>query len=297
MFSVDCYTRAGSSLPHRCGIRGREWAASAALPLKPSCACLLFSPYSTLLSYPILSDPAAAEFAKYKEMCETIIEDVTAHEPRIAPSYKESLAGLAEERNTLEGAVLELFNEATRPGSWAAPLDGVKCERDKVRGFTFRTKRTSEKALRAIPGTVITQVLKDGIYFTTSGAKGLRTLSERLMEVEAEYEREARTVVTEAVAIARSYTPVLEGAAALLGELDALASMAHLAVAAPGAYVVPTMTAAGSGDIVVRGGRHPVMEMLEGSTFIPNDYVMRREASRFVIVTGPNMGGKSTYIR
>lgn len=242
--------------------------------------------------------PPAGEFARYKEMCETIIEDVTAHEPRIAPSYKESLAALAEERQALEGSVLELFTDATRAGGWASSLDGeLKCERDKTRGFVFRTKRTSEKALRAIPGAVITQVLKDGLYFTTSGAKGLRAVSERLMEVEAEYEREARTVVTEAVAIARSYTPVLEGAAAHLGELDALASMAHLAVSAPGSYVLPTMTAAGSGDIVVRGGRHPVMEMLEGSTFIPNDYVMRREGSRFVIVTGPNMGGKSTYIR
>jgi DNA mismatch repair protein MSH2 len=104
-------------------------------------------------------------------------------------------------------------------------------------------------------------------------------------------------VVAQAVEIARSYAPVLEAATAFISELDAFSSMAHLAVSAPGGYVCPTLTPAGSGDVRVIGGRHPVMEMQEGVTFIPNDYVMERDASRFQIVTGPNTGGKSTWIR
>jgi len=115
--------------------------------------------------------------------------------------------------------------------------------------------------------------------------------------VEASYEAKGRAVVAQAVEIARSYAPVLEAATAFISELDAFSSMAHLAVSAPGVYVCPTLTPAGSGDVRVTGGRHPVMEMQEGVTFIPNDYVMERDASRFQIVTGPNTGGKSTWIR
>jgi DNA mismatch repair protein MSH2 len=83
-----------------------------------------------------------------------------------------------------------------------------------------------------------------------------------------------------------------------VAELDAFASMAAAAVAAPGgAWVQPTLTAAGEGDVDVAAGRHPVLEQQEGVLFIANDYALRRRESRFQIVTGPNMGGKSTYIR
>lgn len=45
------------------------------------------------------------------------------------------------------------------------------------------------------------------------------------------------------------------------------------------------------------GARHPCVELQDGVTFIANDYVLERRTSRFQIVTGPNMGGKSTFIR
>jgi DNA mismatch repair protein MutS len=48
-------------------------------------------------------------------------------------------------------------------------------------------------------------------------------------------------------------------------------------------------------DIV--DGRHPVVEALLGSSFVPNDVRLHREDSRFIVLTGPNMGGKSTFLR
>lgn len=79
-----------------------------------------------------------------------------------------------------------------------------------------------------------------------------------------------------------------------LKTLDALLSLAKVAVG--NHYVRPEITQDGSLEIVE--GRHPVVEqtMQEGG-FVPNDAVMDQDQARMLIITGPNMAGKSTYMR
>ncbi len=95
-------------------------------------------------------------------------------------------------------------------------------------------------------------------------------------------------------AAALQETAAIQRAAAALAALDALASLADRAVALR--YTRPTIT---EGDaIVIRDGRHPVVEqVLEGERFVPNDVLLDGQANRLHIITGPNMAGKSTYIR
>jgi DNA mismatch repair protein MSH2 len=50
-------------------------------------------------------------------------------------------------------------------------------------------------------------------------------------------------------------------------------------------------------EIVLEACRHPCLEAQEGITFVPNDCCLRKGSSWFQVITGPNMGGKSTYIR
>jgi DNA mismatch repair protein MutS len=78
-----------------------------------------------------------------------------------------------------------------------------------------------------------------------------------------------------------------------LGELDALATFAHL-VQTRG-YVRPTVD--DSSGLLVRDGRHPVLERLLGEAFVPNDTELDVEHRRLLVLTGPNMSGKSTYMR
>jgi DNA mismatch repair protein MutS len=85
--------------------------------------------------------------------------------------------------------------------------------------------------------------------------------------------------------------------AAVLAELDVLACLAHLA--AERQYRRPEFSE--SSELVIQRGRHPVIERLseEGQCgkFVPNDLYMNGSTDLILIVTGPNMGGKSTYLR
>ncbi|HTP53483.1 MAG TPA: DNA mismatch repair protein MutS [Thermoplasmata archaeon] len=78
-----------------------------------------------------------------------------------------------------------------------------------------------------------------------------------------------------------------------VGEVDALATFAHLARSR--GYVRPTVDD-GPG-LVVRDGRHPVLERQLGERFVPNDIELDASACRLLVLTGPNMSGKSTYMR
>jgi DNA mismatch repair protein MutS len=78
-----------------------------------------------------------------------------------------------------------------------------------------------------------------------------------------------------------------------LAELDAYCSLAQ--VAAERGYVRPVFVEGSTIDIV--DGRHPVVEALLGSSFVPNDLHLGPQTARFMLLTGPNMGGKSTYLR
>ncbi|PHS69593.1 MAG: DNA mismatch repair protein MutS [Methylophaga sp.] len=86
--------------------------------------------------------------------------------------------------------------------------------------------------------------------------------------------------------------PALEVSAAALAELDVLANLAERAETLN--YVAPEFSE--RAGIVIEAGRHPVVEVCNDNHFCPNDVSMTA-AQSMLIVTGPNMGGKSTYMR
>lgn len=86
---------------------------------------------------------------------------------------------------------------------------------------------------------------------------------------------------------------VLEENGALISELDVYQSFAQAAV--ENHYVRPQMHT--GTEIIIKAGRHPVVEQSLKEGFIPNDVVLDGEENRLLIITGPNMAGKSTYMR
>src|SRR5260370_8136673 len=83
----------------------------------------------------------------------------------------------------------------------------------------------------------------------------------------------------------------LQSTAGALGELDALAALAERACVLE--WTLPELVT--EARIAIDGGRHPVVERFSDAPFVPND--LRLDADRrMLIITGPNMGGKSTYM-
>lgn len=90
-----------------------------------------------------------------------------------------------------------------------------------------------------------------------------------------------------------SHYPLLRDCVAALATIDALFSLSIIA-SQPG-YVKPTYT--DDARIDVKGGRHPMVEQLLAQSYVPNDTNLAADQTRGLLVTGPNMGGKSSYVR
>ena len=90
------------------------------------------------------------------------------------------------------------------------------------------------------------------------------------------------------------HAPRLQKAASVLAEIDTLASLAT--VAEEYRYVRPDMS--DEHALSISEGRHPVVErLLKGEPFVPNDVAFDAESRQILLITGPNMAGKSTYLR
>ncbi|KAJ9105070.1 hypothetical protein QFC19_003702 [Naganishia cerealis] len=161
-------------------------------------------------------------------------------------------------------------------------------EKHHVYGYSLRVTKAARK------GYIDLATQKSGTIFTT---RKLKSLSEEHTELTQLYDKTQRGLVKEVVAIAASYTPILEALDSLVASLDVIVSFAHVSDNAPIAYVKPKVNEKGTGDLIVKQARHPCLEVQDDINFIANDHMMLKDSGEFQILTGPNMGGKSTYIR
>lgn len=174
--------------------------------------------------------------------------------------------------------------ERTRTG-----IDSLKIRYNHVFGYYIEVTKSN---LARVPSDFVRkQTLVNAERFMTPE---LKSLEERLTGAEVRLqslEQDLFSKIRDQLATASSR---METIASKLSLLDVLAGLAE--ISALNGYTKPVID--GSGDIHIRDGRHPVVERLHvDHRFIPNDTLLDLETNRLLILTGPNMAGKSTYLR
>ena len=164
----------------------------------------------------------------------------------------------------------------------------LKVGYNKVFGYYIEV---SKSFVNEVPAHYIRkQTLTNAERYITSELKDLesRILGAKDRAVALEYD-----LFVELCDKVKENAAVLQDAAKLLAQIDVYASLAHVAL--ENHYVCPVVDF--SDRIEIEGGRHPVVEQVTKGFFVPNDTTLDCEGNRMAIITGPNMAGKSTYMR
>lgn len=123
--------------------------------------------------------------------------------------------------------------------------------------------------------------------------QGLKDLVREYADLQDQYRQQQDELVQKVLEIASTYYPLLENVSSLVSTLDVLASFA--AVSSNNQYSRPDLNQEKLLDLVE--SRHPLIEVQDPASCISNSCCMVPGKSNLQIITGPNMGGKSTYIR
>ena len=202
----------------------------------------------------------------------------------IKPGFNEEVDRLKNLLENSHTALLDIeIKEKERTGK------KLKVRYNKVFGYYIEIPRSSSDD---VPDDYIRkQTLVDRERFITQELKELETellsAKDKLADLEYRLFEELRKYVAGEVAR-------VQHTSRAIAELDAYCSIAEVAV--KNNYTQPEVDI--SGVIDIRDGRHPVVEIMQqDSLFVPNDTFLDINSSRTAIITGPNMAGKSTYMR
>jgi DNA mismatch repair protein MutS len=241
-----------------------------------------------------VGDSPLASFLEDFHLCGreyNLLEGALADEPPatlghigiVRPGYSAELDGVLESTQHAREWIKNLEkDERARLG-----IKSLKVGYNKVFGYYIEVTRSNSDM---VPETYIRkQTLVNAERYITPELKEYESLvlnaEERIREIESRLFAE---ICTQLAASAGR----LLSTARTLAHLDVIGALAEAAVR--GGYVCPEILAE---DVLeIRAGRHPVVEMEMDEGFVPND-VVYTEGERLRIITGPNMSGKSTYLR
>ncbi|CAH8873547.1 unnamed protein product [Trichobilharzia szidati] len=239
---------------------------------------------------------SVADFSQFKEMVESTIDlDYVSqrNEFIIRADFDDGLRELRDKLNNLEEQIKEEFARCARKLN-LEQNKSIKLETNDQHGYFMRVTLKDEKCLRDVKSFEILDTQKGGVRFRN---EKMTTLNEAYSEVKREYTDAQQSIVDEVVRVAAGYMDPINRLNADTALLDVIVSLAIAAISSSGMpYVRPTILPQESGRIILKEARHPCLEMQDRVCVIPNDVHLEREKQIFLVITGPNMGGKSTYI-
>jgi DNA mismatch repair protein MutS len=234
----------------------------------------------------------ASEIEEFDDLYQLLESSIVDHPPLtikeggiIKPRYDRELDGLREIGREGKGWILQLeAAERKKTG-----ISSLKVRYNQVFGYYIEVTKSN---LHLVPDQYIRkQTLVNAERFITPELKEFETkvlgAEEAICQLEYRLFEEIRKRVSDE-------TPRLQKTASAIAIIDILGSMAEIADRYN--YIQPIVD---EGDgIIIRDGRHPVLERAGLSErFVPNDTQMDTQEHQLLIITGPNMAGKSTYLR
>ncbi len=232
-----------------------------------------------------------ADLNPCKKTCE-LLEEAIADDP---PA---TLAHVGVIRDGYSEKLDDVLDSSRKAREWIANLEAKERERTGIKNlkvgynkvFGYYIEITKANTARAPEDYIRKQTLVNAERYITPEMKEYEaqvlTAEDRIREIETELFREVCRKVGD-------QAPKLLGTARALGRLDVLAGLAEVAVRK--GYVRPELV--GEDILEIHDGRHPVVEeFLVGRRFVPNDAILE-DGERVRVITGPNMSGKSTYLR
>ncbi len=194
--------------------------------------------------------------------------------------------GELDELRAVDSRCGEFLVELERRERERTGIATLKVEYNRVHGFYIEV--THANAQRVPDDYRRRQTLKNAERYITPE---LKSFEDKALSAQERALAREKLLFERLLADLAPAIPVLQAAAQALAMIDVLATLAERAGTL---NLVRPIFAAETG-IEIRGGRHPVVEQ-QVEDYIPNDVVLNRDR-RLLIVTGPNMGGKSTYMR
>lgn len=196
-------------------------------------------------------------------------------------------------------AGIDELRKASKEGKlWIAGLESKERERTGIESLKVRYNQVfgyyievTKANLARVPSDYIRkQTLVNAERFMTAE---LKELEERVTGADAKLLALEQEVFADVRNRLAREVHRLDAIARALAVIDVVSGLAE--TAALNQYTRPVVDE--SGTLSIRDGRHPVVERLRDTSFVPNDTELDTEGQRLVILTGPNMAGKSTYLR
>lgn len=236
-------------------------------------------------SVPLLQGLASrfANFSSLSQLLFAAINTDTSQDKRIKDGFDVELDRLRELVNSGTSSIAALEKKEQE----ATGISSLKIRYTSVHGYYIEVTKTN---YHLVPERYQrTQTLAGRERYSTTDLKELEHEINRAHREIAALEKEVFERVKCEVL---EFLVSLQKASQALSYIDALCSLA--CVAYENNYVRPEFNDAR--DIIINEGRHPVVEKIGSESYIPNDIMLTKERA-FWIITGPNMGGKSTFLR
>ncbi len=257
----------------------------------------------TLRLFPNIKELIANAKTKSLRRIDSEIDPLTEVADAIADTIAEEPSALLKEggiiRRGCNAAVDELYDMVTNGKAWIAKIEEYEREKTGIKTLKVGYNRVfgyyievSKSFLSQVPDEYIRrQTLANGERFVTPELKETESrvigARDRLYALEYELFVSLRDYVLQSL-------ETIKLAANAIAELDVYCSNAE--IAREQGYVCPEIDR--SDKIILKNCRHPVVErFLDGNYFVPNDCSLDCGANRMMLITGPNMAGKSTYMR